>query len=180
MATDVVVLPGRLGGTWSPLPLYTSRVAEDRGAVVHRHEWVGPAPQAPPATMAYVRGEVAPLLDKLGGRPLVIGKSLGSHAAALTAERDLPAIWLTPLLHLPPVVSALGRATAPFLLIGGTADEAWDGAVARRLTPHVFEVADADHGLWVRGPVTASITVLARVAQATGEFFDEIDWPSRA
>jgi hypothetical protein len=175
MATDVVVLPGRMAGTWSPLPLYTSRVAQERGAVVHRHEWAGPAPE--PATTDFVRGEITPLLDKLGGRPLLIGKSLGTNAAALAAERDLPAIWLTPLLHLPHVVTALDRATAPFLLVGGTADFSWDGRVARRVTPHVFEVADADHGMWVPGPVAASIAVLTRVVQAAGEFFDEISWP---
>ncbi|GAA0528018.1 hypothetical protein GCM10010172_05710 [Paractinoplanes ferrugineus] len=175
MTSDVVVLPGRRAGTWSPLPLYTSRVAEERGATVHRHEWGGHAPE--PAGVEYVRGEVTPLLDELGGRPLLIGKSLGTNAAALAAERDLPAIWLTPLLHLRPVVAALDRATAPFLLIGGTADGSWDAAVARRLTPHVFEVVGADHALSVPGPVAASIAVLVRVVQAVGEFFDEIDWP---
>jgi hypothetical protein len=41
---------------------------------------------------------VASVLDAVGGAPLVIGKSLGSHAAALTAEHGLPAVWLTPLL----------------------------------------------------------------------------------
>jgi hypothetical protein len=129
-----------------------------------------------PATAQWVRGEVTPLLDRLGGRPLLIGKSLGTHAAVLAAERDLPAIWLTPPLRLPHVVAALDRATAPFLLVGGTADELWDGEAARRLTPHVYEIADADHGLYVPGPVTATITVLSRVVEAAGEFLDEIGW----
>ncbi|MEU4238421.1 alpha/beta hydrolase [Actinoplanes sp. NPDC026619] len=176
MAADVVVLPGRMAGTWSPLPLYTSKVAEERGATVHRHEWTC-APPAEPERLGWVRGEVGPLLDKIGGRPLVIAKSLGTNAAAVAAERDLPAIWLTPLLHLPHVVTALGRATAPFLLVGGDADTAWDADVARRLTPHVFEVPGADHGLYVPGPVSASIAVLSRVVEATEEFFDEIGWP---
>jgi hypothetical protein len=184
MSTDVVVLPGRMGGTLSPLPLYTADVAEARGAVVHRHEWVSTPPGVPqvyePSTAEWVRGEVTPLLDKVGGRPLLIGKSLGTNAAVLAAERDLPAIWLTPLLHLPHVVAALDRATAPFLLVGGTADVSWDGAVARRLTPHVFEIADADHGLYVPGPVTATIAVLGRVVEAAGEFLDEIGWPAKA
>jgi len=181
MTTDAVVLPGRRGGTFSPLPLYTADVAEARGATVHRHDWVGTPPNLPevyePATVDWLRGEVTPLLDKLGGKPLMIGKSLGSYAAAIAAERDLPAVWLTPILHLPHVVTALDRATAPFLLIGGTADMAWDGEVARRLTPHVFEVADADHGMYVPGPVTASIAVLSQVVVAVAEFFDEIGWP---
>ncbi|GIM94892.1 alpha/beta hydrolase [Paractinoplanes toevensis] len=182
MADDVVVLPGRMGGTLSPLPLYTGDVAESRGGTVHRHDWVSTPPAFPgilePATVDWVRAEVTPLLDKLGGRPLLIGKSLGTNAAALAAERDLPAIWLTPLLNLPHVVAALGRATAPFLLIGGTADQYWDGEAARRLTPHVFEVPDGDHGLYVPGPVTASIAVLSQVVGAATEFFDEISWPT--
>ncbi|GAA2632852.1 alpha/beta fold hydrolase [Paractinoplanes durhamensis] len=181
MTTDVVVLPGRMGGTLSPLPLYTSDAAEARGATVHRHEWVATPPGIPevyePSTMEWVRGEVTPLLDRVGGRPLLIGKSLGTNASVLAAERDLPAIWLTPLLHLPHVVAALERATAPMLLIGGTGDRSWDGAVARRLTPHVFEVPNADHGMYVPGPVVASIGVLIQVVQATEEFFDEIGWP---
>ncbi|GIF22279.1 pimeloyl-ACP methyl ester carboxylesterase [Actinoplanes tereljensis] len=181
MANDVVVLPGRMGGTLSPLPLYTADLAESRGATVHRHDWVSTPPGIPeiyePATVEWVRAEVTPLLDKLGGRPLLIGKSLGTNAAALAAERDLPAIWLTPLLQLPHVVAALERATAPFLLIGGTDDRAWNGDTARRLTPHVFEVPDADHGMYVPGPVTASIAILSQVVEAAAEFCDEISWP---
>lgn len=80
------------------------------------------------------------------------------------------AIWLTPLLHRPEVVAALGRASAPFLLVGGTADAAWDGAVARRLTPHVLEVPDADHGLLLPGPLARSAEVLGRVCTAVEEF----------
>ena len=53
---------------------------------------------------------------------VLIGKSLGTYAAALAAERGLPAIWLTPLLTSDWVVDGLRRSTAPFLLVGGTAD----------------------------------------------------------
>ena len=86
---------------------------------------------------------------------------------------------ITPLLKHPPVASALSRATAPFLLVGGSADPLWDGELGRRLTPHVFEVPGADHGMYVPGPVTASIAVLAQVIDAVTEFLDEIGWPRR-
>jgi hypothetical protein len=173
---DAVVIPGRLFGPGAPLPMYTGNLAESRGATVHRHEWSSTPPElADP--VPWVAAEVTPLLDKLGGRPLLIGKSLGTCAAGAAAERDLPAVWLTPLLHHPPVVAALSRATAAFLLIGGTGDPAWDGEVARRLTPHVFEVPDADHGMYVPGGLTASIAVLSQVVEATAEFLDEICWP---
>jgi pimeloyl-ACP methyl ester carboxylesterase len=123
--------------------------------------------------------EIAPVLDAVAGGALLIGKSLGTNAAALAAERSLPAVWLTPLLTVPVpwVAGALERATAPFLLVGGTADPAWDGEVARRLSPHVLEVEGADHGMYVPGPLTESIAVLARVVEAIDGFLHAIAWP---
>ena len=53
---------------------------------------------------------------------MLIAKSLGTNAARLAADRSLPAVWLTPLLSTPWITAALGRATAPMLLVGGTAD----------------------------------------------------------
>jgi hypothetical protein len=70
----------------------------------------------------------------------------------------------------------LGRASAPFLLVGGTADEWWDGALAGRLSPYVLEVEDADHALGVPGPLTGSIAVLGRMVVAVQEFLDAIGW----
>jgi hypothetical protein len=80
----------------------------------------------------------------------------------------LAAVWLTPLLHRPEVVEALARASAPFLLVGGTADPSWDGAVARRLTPHVLEVPDAHHGMLVPGPLARSAEVRAGLHRRRG------------
>jgi hypothetical protein len=106
---------------------------------VHRHSW-SHAPPDPfePAVEDWVRGEVAPVLDAVGGSPLMIAKSLGTNAATLAAERALPAVWLTPLLTTPWVAAALRRATAPFLVVGDTADALWDGALARRLSPRCW------------------------------------------
>lgn len=122
-----------------------------------------------PGIEGWVRAEVEPLLD---GSPLLIATSLGTNAARLAAERSLPAVWLTPVVTLPWVVAGMERATAPFLLVGGTADSYWDPAVARRLTPHVLEVDGADHGMLVPGPVSGSVAVLARVVAAMEEFLD--------
>lgn len=175
---DAIVIPGRLLGPGAPLPFYSGDVAERRGATVHRHSWTATPPAfREPRTQDWVRDQLSPLLDRLPGHPLLIGTSLGSLAATVAAERDLPAVWLTPLLFLPHVVAALGRATAPFLLIGGTADRDWDTTAAHRLTPHVYEVRAADHDLHVPGPLTASIGVLAQVVEAVAEFLDEIGWP---
>ena len=158
--------------------MYAGDVAERSGATVHRYDWSHEAPDPfIPAIEGWVVSEVTPLLDRVGGRPLLIGKSQGTNAAALAADRSLPAVWLTPVLTVPWVVAALERATAPYLLVGGTADKLWDGAVARRLSPHVCEVAGADHGMYVAGPLTESIAVLGRVTVAVEEFLRAIGWP---
>lgn len=60
--------------------------------------------------------------------------------------------------------------------MGGSADPAWDGALARRLSPPVLEVEGADHGMYVAGPLTDSITVLGQVVAAVEEFLDTIRW----
>jgi len=77
---------------------------------------------------------------------LLIAKSLTTRAAALVAERGWPAVWLTPLLD-EESVEAIGRRTAPCLLVGGTADPMWDGSAARQLGDEVLELDGADHGL---------------------------------
>ncbi len=64
----------------------------------------------------------SPPPSALGMSPEIIGKSLGSYAARIAVDQAAPAGWLTPLLHDATVVDALRAATAPFLLIGGTAD----------------------------------------------------------
>jgi hypothetical protein len=167
--------------------MYAADAAEARAALIRPLHWSPPPevdPDADPASggrAAWVRRQVTPVLDELAGAgstPLVIGKSLGSYAATLAAERGLPAVWLTPLLTDERVVGALRRSDAPCLLVGGTADEqAWDGALARRLSPYVFEVDGADHGMYVRGPLAASAAVLGLVATAVERFLDEVVWP---
>ena len=94
---------------------------------------------------------------------LAIGKSLGTLAAGEAAERGWRAVWLTPLLNHPPFVEMLRRRTAPALLIGGTNDPAWNGALARELSDDVLELEGADHGL-------AKIEHLAPIVESIGAF----------
>jgi pimeloyl-ACP methyl ester carboxylesterase len=180
-----VVVPGGRYGPYIPLLWYAADAARARGARVRSLKWTPPADlfagrQPGPKAPAWVHGQVGPVLDEVteaGGPPLVIGKSLGTYAAALTAERGLPAIWFTPLLTEDAVAGALRRAAAPCLLVGGTADEWWDGAAARKLSPHVYEVDGAGHGLMVPGPLAGSAAVLGQVATAVERFLDETVWP---
>ncbi|WP_285663232.1 alpha/beta hydrolase [Actinorhabdospora filicis] len=125
-------------------------------------------------------GQVAPVLDEIGPHttPLLIGSSLGSRAAALAAERGLPAVWITPTLTTDDwVPDALAKATKPFLLVGGTADPFWDARLARELSPHVIEVDGADHAMMLPGPLKASADVLAQVVTCVEAFLDEVVWP---
>ena len=84
-------------------------------------------------------------------------------ASGVAAERGLPGIWLTPLLHERSCVDGLRRRTAPALLVGGTRDEAWDGDLARELGDEVLELEGADHGL-------ARIADLPLIVEAVSRF----------
>jgi hypothetical protein len=176
-----VVIPGRAYPASAPLLHYAAEAARARGARLRPIVWNPPAELGPDSATDWVCAQVASVLDEVtsGERdvpPLLIGKSLGTHAAVLAAERALPAIWLTPLLIHEPVVAALRAAKQPFLLVGGTADPSWDGKLARELSPHVLEVSDADHGMQVPGPLANSAAVLGRVATAVEEFLDRVVW----
>lgn len=182
---DVVAIPGRIGGPYTPWVMYPCDAAENRGATVHQVWWStdGDPLDVPAEQRArWVVEQVRPKLTGLD-RPLLVGKSLGTYGTILAAEMDLPAVWVTPLIapgqwYGDSIAEALRRASAPFLLIGGTADPSWDGALARDLTPHVFEADGADHGLYVPGPLADSIAVLGQMVTAVERFIDEVVWPN--
>jgi hypothetical protein len=169
-----VVAPGGGYGADGPLLMFAAR---RRGATVRRLTW-----DFPPGggLHAMVSAAVAAALAEEGyGAAVVFGKSLGSLAAPVVAERGLAAVWFTPLLTDPDVVAGLRQAGGPFLLAGGTADEYWDGRLARSLTPHVVEADGADHGMFVPGGLAASAAVLGDVMTAVERFLDGVAWPSR-
>lgn len=180
-----VAIPGRIGGPYTPWIMYPCEAAERQGATVHRVVWSthgDPLDIPDDERGRWVVDQVRPALSGLD-RPLLIGKSLGTHGAILAAELDLPAVWVTPLIapghwYGDSIATALRQATAPFLLIGGTADPSWDGDLARSLTPHVFEAEGADHGLYVPGPLAGSLAVLGQMVTAVEQFLDEVIWPS--
>jgi hypothetical protein len=173
-----VLVPGRHYSVQAPLLSYVGEALERRSVVVERMTWSPP----PDATPLWVAQQVGGVLGRMGGRPLLVGKSLGTLAAPLAAAvgHPLPGIWLTPLLREPFVVAALRRATEPALIIGGTADDVagWDSDLVRSLGPTVHEVPDGDHSLMVPGPLLDSARVLGAVASAVERFLDEAVWPA--
>jgi hypothetical protein len=113
-----------------------------------------------PTAWSRARAEAAAAFA--GAVHLVVAKSLTTRAAGVAAERGWPAIWLTPVFD-EEGVAALRRRSAPALFVGGTADELWDGALARELSDDVLELHGADHGL-------ARVDDAPRIARAVREF----------
>ncbi len=74
-------------------------------------------------------------------------------------------------------MAALRRAAGPALLAGGTADQYWDGPIARSVTGDVVEIDGADHAMFVPGPLAACTTVLGEVLTAVESFLDHTAWP---
>jgi hypothetical protein len=174
---DVIIVPGGGYGAQAPLLMYAGDAAERRGGTLQPISWDNP--EAMLTLTAEQRGpwvleQLARAVPDVQEGSLLIGKSLGTHAAALAAERGLPAVWLTPVLTSEFVVDGLRRSRAPFLLVGGTADKLWDSRLARELTPYVLEVEGADHGMYVPGRLAASAAVLGQVATAVEDFLDDV------
>jgi pimeloyl-ACP methyl ester carboxylesterase len=166
----VVLLPGAWYPPAAPHLWFAHEVARGQGRTVlevwdewDESDWVPWVEQRTRAALAVVEAD----------RPALVGKSLSSAAAGIAAEDRLPAIWLTPLLNEPHVRDALGRTTAPTLLVGGTADPMWDADVARAVEAEVLELDGADHRLHVGEDLQASALLLGEVATAVDRFLAE-------
>ncbi len=171
-----LLAPGGNYGADGPLLMFSGVAARRRGAAVRGVTWDFERGDEP---HAMVTATVAAALDEgEHGATVVFGKSLGSMAAPVVADRGLAAVWFTPLLTDPATVTAMRRAAGPCLLVGGTADDYWDGRVARSITPHVIEVPGADHGMFVPGQLSASAAVLGGVITAVERFLDDVAWPA--
>jgi hypothetical protein len=173
---NAVVIPGGMYGPQAGLLAYVSETAARRNATLELISWTPPRDRLLEQGPSWVYEQVSAVVEGLT-TPLLIGKSLGSFAATVAADRGLAGIWLTPLLTIPACVDALRRATEPFLLVGGTADGFWDGTLARELTPHVIEINGADHGMKLPGPLHKSAEVLGQVTTAVEAFLDNVVWP---
>jgi pimeloyl-ACP methyl ester carboxylesterase len=175
---SAIVAPGGGYGPDGPLLMYAKVAVERRGGQVRPIAWElsrdTDFSQQRLRVASQVESAVEEMTAATGSAPVVIGKSLGSLAAPLAADRGLAAVWFTPLLTDKPTLAALRRATAPCLLVGGTADQFWDSQAARSLPAEVVEVDGADHGMFVPGRLAASAAVLSQVITAVEDFLDHI------
>jgi hypothetical protein len=173
-ARCLVLLPGVRYFSQAPLLWFTREAAQAAGWSVLELSERAPADQDAFEWMS-ARAQSA-LAATDAEQVVVAGKSLGSVAAPLAAERGLPGIWLTPLLIRPDVLAALNAASAPALAIGSPADETWSGGgrpSAESL--ELLELEGLDHSLQVPGDPLASLDVLRRVVEAVGAFLGRLD-----
>ena len=172
-ARCAVVLPGVRYFSQAPLLWFAREAAQARGWSVLELSERAPAGEEP---FAWMRDRAERALDRAAEADTVavIGKSLGSAAAPLAAERGLRAVWLTPLLIRPDVVAALRAATAPALLVGSAADPTWsDGEQPGGDAIEVLELEGLDHSLQVDGDPLASLDVLRQITDRILAFLDE-------
>src|SRR6516225_607579 len=124
---SAILAPGANYGADGPLLMYAGLAVQRRGGRTHPIAWELSGASDFSALRGRVVSQVQSAIDEMmaatGAAPVVIGKSLGSLAAPLVADRGLAAVWFTPLLTDEPTVAALRRATGPCLLVGGTADQ---------------------------------------------------------
>ncbi len=184
-----IILPGRGYTPDFPVLYYARALLLARNWTVRELRWAA-LPADSTRWPRHVRHQALTALD-LGGRAtrrLVVGKSLGTHALPVAVEHRLPGVWLTPLLHDPAQVTALRRASAPTLLVGGTADPYWDHELAHELAASnwssaadgraVVELPGLDHSLEVPGDPQASVDALAALTRTLATFLDLL--PTRA
>lgn len=173
-ARCAVLLPGVRYFSQAPLLWFAREAAQARGWSALELSERAPPDQDP---FDWMRDRASRALAATEARTtVVIGKSLASAAAPLVAERDLPAVWLTPLLIRPDVVRALAAARAPALLVGSTADPSWsDGERPANEVLEVLELDGLDHSLQVAGDAAASLDVLRRVTERVGDFLERLD-----
>jgi len=170
-----VIVPGRGYGPQAPLLDLAGEALADRDAAVETINWTVPDGLLEIGPEPFVRAHVTAALHRLAGaapdtQPVIIAKSLGTYAATLAAERGLPAIWLTPLLHIEAIAEAIARNPAPALLVGGTRDRSWLPDIAAATGKAIVTIDGGDHGLRPPGPLRAYAQALGDVGTAIEEF----------
>ena len=171
-----LLLPGAGYTTQGPLLWYAEQVLGAHGWTTEALAWNGNPESREEVRMAYDMVLRQRTAVESGATYIVVGKSLGTLALPTAVDLDVPGVWLTPLLseeqaepELRASVRDLSALGIPALFIGGTADPAWDGDLARS-GGTVLEVPDATHRLEIPGDWRASLAILTDVASAIDSF----------
>ncbi len=173
-----VVVPGLGYSPARPLLHFARSVLLQHGWTVQELWWQIPdgfAQFTVDDRIAWVERQVTEAIEaEAGACRLIVGKSLGSLACGIAADRNIPAAWLTPILTIDHVAAALRRAMEPTLLIGGSADKAWDSEIAASLRHEVLEVPSADHGLELAADAAGSVEALRHVVSRLDSFIGSL------
>jgi hypothetical protein len=169
-----LVLPGRGYTVAHPLLHWTCRALSEDGWFVQAVSWDAEDLTADRAG-EFVAGAAVQASDRAprADTTLVVGKSLGTFAAGWATGRGWPGVWLTPLLDLPEITQPLRAAARDGiqgLLVGGTADPSWNGAVARELGLPVHEVHGANHSLEMASGWSDSVESVRVAVSAVARF----------
>ncbi|WP_439938098.1 hypothetical protein ACS3YM_00495 [Nocardia sp. N13] len=171
-----LVVPGRAYPPSAPLLELARRALLQHGFTVQQLWWDSTTRGDEDAEPWVRRHVEAAHAEEDADHVLLVGKSLGTHAASYAAERGLDAIWLTPLLTVPAQAEAIAANAGRQLLVGGLEDGLWDTEIARELADagcDVLEVADADHSMGTDDAVrTAEIHL--EVARAVEAYLSQI------
>ncbi|MGL5851159.1 MAG: hypothetical protein ACRCZD_10315 [Phycicoccus sp.] len=174
-----VLVPGHEYGPQAPLLDLAGEAMRDIGAVVETVSWTVPEGLLDIGPEPFVRTHIAAALHRLAAtrptaRPVLLAKSLGTYAAACAAERELPAVWMTPILGDPAVVAAIASNPAPALLVCGTRDRHWVPEAAATTGKAVLTIDGGDHGLRPPGPLRVYTDALGTVGTAVEEFLAQV------
>jgi len=171
-----LLLPGSNYMAQAPLLWYAEEVLGIHGWTTEAFVWNGTPESREEVRMAYDMVLRQRTAIESGATYLVVGKSLGTLVLPTAIDLEVPGIWLTPLLskeqaepELRASVRDIGALGIPGLFVGGTADPAWDGDIARS-GGTVLEIPGATHRLEILGDWRASLTILTDVASAIDSF----------
>ena len=175
-----LILPGSNYTAQAPLLWYAEEVLGIRGWTTEALVWNGTPESRKEVRMAYDMVLRQRTAVESGATYLVVGKSLGTLALPTAADLEVPGVWLTPLLseqqaesELRASIRDLSALNIPSLFVGGTADPAWDGDLARS-GGTVLEVPGATHRLEIPGDWRASLTIMADVASTIDDFISAL------
>lgn len=161
------ILPGRAYTTLGPLLHFSIMLLQDRGWTTREVAWEDGDRTTPEAATAQAVHEIAAVSARTH---LIVAKSLGTLVLPEAVDRDLPGVWLTPVLERAEVAAAVRALTAPSLVVGGTADELWDPTLTAGPGARVLEIEGADHSLELGTDVDRSLAALRQVVDAMASF----------
>jgi hypothetical protein len=159
-----VVLPGVGYTADRPLLVWAAEILAEHGWHVEAVRWeVNEAAQQDPYGFTAHALEQAFAATPPASQRLIVAKSFGTMTIPWAERTQTPGIWLTPILTDPKIRRSLARTTKQDLLIGGSADDFWDGGRKSEAAGTFMEIPDANHSLLIPNNWRASLEAHAQI-----------------